>query len=232
MKVCRKNGKRRYTVLCTATLIFSLTNLSCAVLPPEYGGEEYLSEMRHNLPGKEFNFWQDLLDGYRVRDGSGFWCAEADGSVRIDTYGPRRRYGEGPLLDDIGELIDFHAERRGLSEALVKAVIHVESSGNPSARSRSGACGLMQLMPSTAAEMGVYNLFDPDENIAGGTGYLAKMLERFDGDKRLALAAYNAGPNTVRRYRGVPPYRETRKYIERVLRFEKYYASGRPIRLT
>jgi soluble lytic murein transglycosylase-like protein len=188
--------------------------------------------MQYDLPGKGFGFWQDLLDGYGVRDGSDFWWTEAAGSVRIEMYRPRRRYGDGPLLDDIGELIDFHAERRGLSEALVKAVIHVESSGNPSAKSRSGACGLMQLMPTTAAEMGVSNLFDPDENIAGGTGYLAKMLERFDGDKRLALAAYNAGPNTVRRYRGVPPYGETRRYIERVLRFEKYYSSGRPILLT
>jgi soluble lytic murein transglycosylase-like protein len=90
----------------------------------------------------------------------------------------------------------------------------------------------MQLMPSTAAEMGIHDVFDPEQNIAGGTSYLAKMLERFDGDKELALAAYNAGPNAVRRYRGVPPYRETRRYIERVLRFEKHFASGAPIRLS
>jgi len=230
--VCSKNGKRRYTVLCTATLIFSLTNLSCAVLPPENGGEEHLSEIRHDLPGKAFNSSQDSFNAYGVLDKSDSWWTEAVGSVRIETYGPRRRHGQGPFFDGIGDLVDLHAERRGLSEALVKAVIHVESRGDQFAKSRSGACGLMQLMPSTAAEMGVLNVFDPDENIAGGTGYLAKMLKRFDGDKKLALAAYNAGPNAVRRYRGVPPYPETRKYIERVLRFEKHYASGKPFRLS
>jgi soluble lytic murein transglycosylase-like protein len=188
--------------------------------------------MRHDLPGKAFDSAQGLFDAYGVLDGSDFRWTEADGGVWTRTYSRRSGHGRRALFDDIGGVIDFHAESRGLSEALVKAVIRVESSGNPFARSRSGACGLMQLMPSTAAEMGVYNVFDPDENIAGGTGYLAKMLERFDGDKKLALAAYNAGPNAVRKYRGVPPYPETRKYIERVLRFEKYYASGRPFRLS
>jgi len=219
-------------VLCTATLIFTLTNLSCAVLPPENGGEGHLSKIRDDLPGKGFDFWQDLFEGYGIQDGSDVWWTQADSGEWIKTYSRSRGHGRRPLFDDIGKLVDFHAKRRGLSEALVKAVIHVESSGNPLARSRSGACGLMQLMPSTAAEMGVTNMFDPDENIAGGTGYLAKMFERFNGDKKLALAAYNAGPNAVRKYRGVPPYPETRKYVERVLRFEKQYASGRPVRLS
>lgn len=230
--MCNNNCKRRYTVLCTATLIFGLTNLSCAVLPPENGGEGHLSEMRHDLPGNEFDSSRGLVDAYGVVGGADSWWTESDGGAWTKTYIHLKGYARQALLDDIVGLIDFHAQRRGISEALVKAVIHVESSGNPFARSRSGACGLMQLMPITAEEMGVNNVFDPDENIAGGTGYLAKMLERFDGDKKLALAAYNAGPNAVRKYRGVPPYPETRRYVERVLRLEKRYASGRPIRLS
>jgi len=133
--------------------------------------------------------------------------------------------------NNIKDIIDFHATRKGLSQALVKAVIQAESAGNQYAVSHCGACGLMQLMPATAAEMGIYDIFDPDQNIAGGTEYLAKMLELFNGDKRLALAAYNAGPGAVKKYRGIPPYRETRQYVDRVLRFERKYVSGRPFRL-
>ncbi len=133
--------------------------------------------------------------------------------------------------NDIEEIIDFHARRNGLSRALVKAIIRAESNGDPYARSECGACGLMQLMPATAAEMGIFDIFDPDKNIAGGTLYLAKMFEVFGGDKRLALAAYNAGPGAVKKYRGVPPYPETRNYVDRVLRFEKQYASGAPFQL-
>jgi len=126
-------------------------------------------------------------------------------------------------ISDIGDIIDFHAKRKGLSQALVKAVIRAESGGNPHARSRCGACGLMQLMPVTAAEMSIYDIFDPDQNIAGGTQYLAKMFELFQGNKRLALAAYNAGPGAVKKYDGIPPYPETQTYVDRVLRFEKQY---------
>jgi len=139
-----------------------------------------------------------------------------------------RRISEptGSGLDDIIDIVDFHAKRKGLSQALVKAVIRAESGGNPRALSRCGARGLMQLMPATAAEMGIDDIFDPDQNIAGGTQYLAKMLELFRGDKRLALAAYNAGPGAVKKYNGIPPYPETRKYVDRVLRFERQYDAG------
>jgi len=172
------------------------------------------------------------LDSVVTAGDSGWLIYPNEKSVRVETPSAGERPGKRGFLDDLRDVIDFHAKRRGLSEALVRAVIRAESGGNPLAKSRSGACGLMQLMPTTAAEMGIYNLFDPDQNIAGGTRYLAKMLELFDGNKELALAAYNAGPRTVRRYRGVPPYRETRVYIQRVLRFEKDYASGRPVRLS
>ena len=103
-------------------------------------------------------------------------------------------------------LVQEHAARQSLRPDLVRAVIQVESGFNPHARSPKGAMGLMQLMPATARDLGVHNAYDPGENIRGGTLYLRQLLDRFDGDEELALAAYNAGPNAVDRYgRRIPP---------------------------
>jgi hypothetical protein len=131
----------------------------------------------------------------------------------------------------IDELVHFHATRYGLSESLVRAVIKAESDGDPRAESHCGARGLMQLMPATAAEMGIYDLFNPDENIAGGTQYLAKMLEMFNGNTELALAAYNAGPGSVKKYNGIPPYNETKTYVKRVLKYEQDFQRGERLQL-
>jgi soluble lytic murein transglycosylase len=118
--------------------------------------------------------------------------------------------------------------QHGVSPALVKAVIAAESGFDPEATSRKGAQGLMQLMPRTAERMGVDDALDPWQNIDGGTRYLSEMIERFPGELNLALAAYNAGPEAVKRHRGVPPYEETRTYVRRVLRYyEKYDADFR-----
>ncbi len=119
----------------------------------------------------------------------------------------------------IQEIIKRYATVYQLDENLIYAVIKCESNFNPNAVSRAGACGLMQLMPGTAAEMHVTKPFDPAQNIAGGTQYLRKMLDLFKGDKQLALAGYNAGPQTVKKYGGVPPYAETRAYVKNVLRW-------------
>jgi hypothetical protein len=110
------------------------------------------------------------------------------------------------------------ARRHGVSEALVAAIIAVESEYNPRAVSRRGAQGLMQLMPATASSLSVDDPFDPRENIEAGVRHLRRLLDRFDHNLPLVLAAYNAGEQAVLRYRGVPPYRETRQYISRVLR--------------
>lgn len=119
-----------------------------------------------------------------------------------------------PHLD---ALVERAAIRHDLDPALVRAVIAVESGGDPKAVSPKGAKGLMQLMDTTARELGVSDSLNPGQNIEGGAAYLKRMLDRYDGDPRLALAAYNAGPGAVDRHGGVPPYRETEDYIQKVL---------------
>lgn len=114
-------------------------------------------------------------------------------------------------------MVNKHAKANGVPAGLVRAVMRVESCFDVRAVSRVGARGLMQLMPATAEELGVRDSFDADQNIAGGARYLSQLLERFKNDVRLALAAYNAGPTAVDAHRGIPPFPETRNYVERVV---------------
>ena len=122
-----------------------------------------------------------------------------------------------PIIPDIRQSIRNAAKKYAISEKLIQSVIQAESSYRPDAVSPAGAQGLMQLMPATAKELGVTDPFDIDQNVDGGARYLKKMLDRFDGDIKLALAAYNAGPGTVQRYNGNVPYPETQTYVQRVL---------------
>lgn len=124
-------------------------------------------------------------------------------------------------------VISRAAHQHKLDPALIRAVIHAESAFNSRALSRTGAMGLMQLMPETAKEMGVSNAFIPEENILGGSKYLAQMLKQFNGNIALACAAYNAGPTTVSQYNGIPPYPETKAYVERVQILLKRYRSAK-----
>ena len=119
---------------------------------------------------------------------------------------------------DVRALAIATAQRHGLDPELVLAVVGVESAFKPDAVSGKGAQGLMQLMPGTARELGVTDAMDPAQNLDGGTRYLRMLIAKYGGDLGRALAAYNAGPGAVSRYRGVPPYRETHHYIDRVLR--------------
>lgn len=114
----------------------------------------------------------------------------------------------------------------GVEEAIVRAIIHAESAFRPNALSRAGAQGLMQLMPATARRFGVSDAFDPAQNIRGGVQYLAWLLKRFNGDLTLASAGYNAGEGAVDRHRGVPPYGETQRYVQRVRVLAERYRSG------
>jgi hypothetical protein len=114
------------------------------------------------------------------------------------------------------DAIEEHSAAQGVSPDLVRAVIQVESAFNPKALSNKGAMGLMQLMPATARDLGVENPFLPEDNIRGGVTYLRQLLDRYDSNVELALAAYNAGPGSVAKYGTVPPYRETQAYVKKV----------------
>lgn len=151
--------------------------------------------------------------------------------IRFDCYACKVNSGVNwettPLFNErYRQSIDRIAAAHGVDKALVRAVIHAESAFNPQARSRVGAQGLMQLMPQTAAELGVSNPFDPEQNIDGGVRYLAMLLKRYNKDIRLATAAYNAGPGAVQQYGGVPPYAETQAYVKRIAILQRRYQAS------
>jgi soluble lytic murein transglycosylase len=168
-----------------------------------------------------------------------YWWEDGEGNLHFTDaprHGGYRRYEPPPIRPRAGRhdpswlrrswAWDADILRAGrkleVSPALVKAVIHCESAFDPDAVSHRGASGLMQLMPTTARQMGVGDPFDPAENILGGTRYLKHLLGRF-GEVELAVAAYNAGPEAVRQHRGVPPFRETRSYVRNVIGLYQQY---------
>jgi len=124
---------------------------------------------------------------------------------------------------ELEPVIRRHSSLHQLHPALIRAVIKAESDFDPRAVSRSGAVGLMQLMPQTAVRLDVRDMYDPDDNVGGGTKYLRQLLDRFHGNLPLALAAYNAGENAVDRYQALPPFDETRQYVRKVLRYYRTF---------
>lgn len=135
----------------------------------------------------------------------------------IEKVSPSNSGNTSSTSERINDAIDSASEKYNISADLIRAVVSQESSFNPSALSSSGAQGLMQLMPSTANMLGVTNPWNIEQNINGGTKYLSQQLSAFNGDLSLALAAYNAGPNAVKKYGGVPPYSETQNYVNKIM---------------
>lgn len=126
-------------------------------------------------------------------------------------------------VHEFDSLINEASVQYQVDRHLIAAIIAQESAGNPIAVSRKGAKGLMQIIDSTAAMMGINQVFNPRENIFGGTKYLKQMLDKFNGNEVFALASYNAGPGAIEKYKGVPPYKETQQYVKRVLHFKKLF---------
>ena len=169
--------------------------------------------------GAQIYAWRDVngtlvLSDRKLNDGAMTYVVPEAPDIRATTP-----MTNATVREQFEPLIREHATRQALRVELVRAVIQVESGYNPSARSPKGAMGLMQLMPATARQLGVRNAYDPAENIRGGCAYLRQLLDRYQGNEELALAAYNAGSNAVDRHgNAVPPYRETRDYVKKVSR--------------
>ena len=148
----------------------------------------------------------DLLTNPSTRVNANIYTAKASGVAEKLT-----------TREQIKGLVSRISKKHGVDEKLVNALIKQESGFNPNAKSKVGAMGLMQLMPSTAKGLGVTNAMDPEQNVEGGVKYLKSMLNKYNGNVILALAAYNAGPGAVDKYDGVPPYKETQNYVKSIL---------------
>lgn len=152
-----------------------------------------------------------------------FWAERPEPAAEVENDAPAEEADipEEPWRVRAGayaELIGLAAARYELDPALLTAMAEVESAFDPVAVSPKGACGLLQLMPQTAARFGVADVFNAEQNVDGGARYLSWLLQRFEGNSELALAGYNAGEGAVDRHRGIPPYQETRRYVARVLK--------------
>jgi len=166
-------------------------------------------------------------DIYRYRDKDGVWHftnIKTDKRYKLFIRSYRKKPAQ--YIKDYDGIIKQASRRFRVDPSLIKAVIKAESDFNRKAVSHKGAKGLMQLMPGTANDMKVENPFNPEENIFGGTRYLSLLLDRYKNNKKLSLAAYNAGPEAVETYNGIPPYPETKAFIKRVLRYYNRYKTG------
>lgn len=190
----------------TAQWIFILFILAIFTLPPMYGHKN-----RHQAEMRGLNDSALVLRTLTKKE------------QPIPRESERLSSSATKIEQRFDPLIHKAATRYDVDPALVKAIIKAESEYNPKAISKRGAKGLMQLMPGTARALGVEDCFNPEHNIDGGVKYFKKLLDRFNGNVKLGLAAYNAGAGKVRRYGGVPPFRATRYYIEKVFKYYSLY---------
>lgn len=191
------------------------------------------------VQGQVYSYIKDGVRHYTSKRPKGLASASAVRTIKYSfmetcyacSARPGVNFGSIRLnMDAYRDEIAAAARQHGVEEAIVRAIIHAESAYNPNALSRVGAQGLMQLMPATARRFGVSNAFDAGQNIQGGVQYLAWLLKRFNGDLTLAAAGYNAGEGAVDKYKGVPPYSETQRYVQRVALLAQRYRAGPVVR--
>jgi soluble lytic murein transglycosylase len=164
---------------------------------------------------------------YRYVDSNGtIYMTNVPSDRKFAAVASKHTYHASVSDRELEEAVARYAEEYRLSPALLMAIMKAESDFNPTVISKAGAVGLMQLIPETAIRHGVRNLYDTKENIAGGARHLRYLLDRFHGNVRLALAAYNAGERKVDRYRQIPPFKETRTYVKKVLGFYRDYQTS------
>jgi soluble lytic murein transglycosylase-like protein len=193
-------SRRVVMSLCAALLVSVL--VSVTVTPSAFADEE--------------------MYRYVGRDGT-VYMTNVPSDRRFSPLATKRTYHASITDQELEEAVTQYAQEYRLSPALVMAVIKVESDFNPIVISKAGAVGLMQLIPETAIQHGVKNLYDTRDNVAGGVRHLRYLLDRYHGNVRLALAAYNAGARNVDRYRQIPPYQETKSYVRKVMGFYRDY---------
>ncbi|MCG6878170.1 MAG: lytic transglycosylase domain-containing protein [Deltaproteobacteria bacterium] len=196
--------------------------------------------------GLKYNIWRKSLFGitvlaslflfgqgpvsaeiYRYVDRKGVWHftnRKTDTRYRLFIRSGNRTVKE--YLVEYHGIVKRASDQFGVDIHFIKAIIRAESGFDQEAVSKKGAKGLMQLMPGTASDMEVIDPLDPEENIVGGTRYFSLLLKRFKNNKALALAAYNAGPENVENYNGIPPFPETKAFVERVMRYYRSYKNG------
>jgi soluble lytic murein transglycosylase-like protein len=199
--------------LITPITIFATLSLIASAAPAARADYAVLrSGVRLHITG-----YERTGDSVRLTMSGGSVNVPADELVSVEPEDQFAALPPAPLSDGpYGNLIRAAALKHGLDEKLITGVIAVESNFNPRAVSRKKAQGLMQLIPQTAARYSVANIFDPAQNIEAGTHYLKDLLEKYRGNLSLALAAYNAGPEMVERYGGIPPFPETQKYVRQI----------------
>lgn len=170
-----------------------------------------------------------MADIYMYRDADGvmhFTNVPVSTNYRLYIRSSKPHFRAAPGTKKFDGIIKDASQRYGVDFSLIKAIIRAESCFNPQAVSRKGARGLMQIMPENFRTLDIQDPFDPKQNIMGGARYFRTLLDRYQGKVALTLAAYNAGPTAVDRYRRIPPYVETQDYVEKVLRYYKHYKNN------